>query len=138
MFARPMPRAPWPRESTAHLRIRFPEGERPHIFWVSTWTNGPDTRSRYKVLSKRREDASIEVVVIEEQGKRSRRCIAREDIPANAPAGWLSRWVSELGSSLGIDFQRFDLRSIESETEWQETARRLGWTLGGKQGRSQH
>ena len=134
MFARPMPRAPRPRESTAHLRIRFPEGERPHLFWISTWTNSPDVRARYKVLSKRREDASIEVVVIEEQGRRGRWCIAREDIAANVPSGWLSRWVSELGSSLGIDFQRFDLRSIESEAEWQEMARRLGWTPVGEKG----
>jgi hypothetical protein len=124
-----MSRAPRPRESPANLRIQFHDGERPHVFWVSDWTKPPDPPARYKVLSKRRANGSIEVIVIEESEERGRQCLAREDIPADAPAGWLSRWVSELAGSIGVSFERFDLRSIETEGEWRETAERLGWTL---------
>jgi hypothetical protein len=70
------------------------------------------------------------VIVIEEGDGQTRHCLKREDIPAGTPAGWLSRWVAELASSLEIRFHCFDLREIESEPEWQERAERLGWTRG--------
>lgn len=117
------------RELAASLSIRFADGERPHLFWVSSWTDGPDPAARYKVLSKQRGDASIEVLVVEETKLGGRRCLARQDIPAAAPAGWLAHWVSELGDSLGIRLYRYDLRAVETEREWRETAQRLGWTL---------
>ena len=125
-----MSSASWRRESSVNLRIRFAEGERPHLFWVSARADVPGRNVRYKILSKRRPDGSIEVIVIEEGSGPTRRCLKREDIPAGTPAGWLSRWVDELASSLGIRFQCFDLREIESEAEWQERAERLGWTRG--------
>ncbi len=135
MLPRPMSRRLRPRESPANLRIRFASGERPHLFWVSTWADGPDPCARYKILSKRRACGSIEVIVIEERGRRGRRCLAREDVPAKAPAGWLSHWVSELGRSLSIDFHCFDLSWVETEAEWRESARQLGWVIGPREGR---
>ncbi len=127
---RPMSGAPWRPESSVNLRIRFAEGERPHLFWVSARADVVGRKVRYKILSKRRPDSSIEVIVIEEGSGQTRRCLKREDVPAGTPAGWLSRWVSELASSLGIRFHCFDLREIESEAEWQERTERLGWTRG--------
>ena len=118
----------WLRESSVNLRIRFTEGERPHLFWISTRSEVLGRSVRYKILSKRRPDSSIEVIVIEEGNGQTRRCLKREDVPAGTPAGWLSHWVSELASSLGIRFHCFDLREIESEAEWQEKAESLGWT----------
>ncbi len=118
------------RDSSVNLRICFAEGERPHLFWVSARADLGGRNVRYKILSKRRPDGSIEVIVIEDCSGQARRCIKREDIPARTPAGWLSRWVSELASALGIRFHCFDLREIETEAEWQDRAERLGWTRG--------
>ncbi len=111
------------------LQIRFAAGERPHLFWVSRWEHGRDEATRYKVLTKRRSDASLDVLVLEERISGPRRRLARESVPSTRPSGWLSHWVSELERSLDTRFVEFDLRRVESRDEWRRIARRLGWSL---------
>jgi hypothetical protein len=111
----------------AYLRIRFALGERPHWFWVSEWTPLDGAAARYKVLSKRRADGSLEVLVIEERTAGGRRPLLQRELEPGAPAGWLERWVEDLSESLAATFHAFDLRGIETEIEWRETAGRLGW-----------
>jgi hypothetical protein len=113
--------------AAAYLRIRFALGERPHWFWVSDWTPLEGGAARYKVLSKRRADGSLEVLVIEERAAGERRPLAQRDLEPGAAAGWLERWVEDLSESLAARFHGFDLRRIETEGEWRETAGRLGW-----------
>ncbi|MCP4006770.1 MAG: hypothetical protein GY725_21530 [bacterium] len=112
------------------LRIQFAEGERPHVFWISRWQRGRSQAQRYKVLSKRLKDGTLDVWVIEESISGARRRLARETVPADLPAGWLTHWVSALGESLGTSFSKFDLSRIQDREEWRRVARDLGWTRG--------
>ena len=115
------------------LHIDFAAGERPHRFWVSDWTRatseGAHERSRYKILSKRHVDRSLEVLVLEEvrSGRVTARRLAR--IPPTTPSGWLTHWVEKLASDLDISFHPFDLSDIESVEEWRHATRRLGWSM---------
>lgn len=109
------------------LRIRFSGGERPHLFWISAWTQQPEGRCRYKVLSKSRADRSVEVLVLQDGARGLRQPVARLDVPEDSPAGWLDRWVETLADELCTHFERFDLRGIATAEEWREVARRLGW-----------
>ena len=54
--------------------------------------------------------------------------LGRIRVPIDSPAGWLEHWVDALAGELEARFQRFDLRHIESASEWRVLARRLGWT----------
>ena len=52
------------------LHVHFAHGERPHVFWVSP---GPDP---IKVLSKRRVDGSLEVLIASYLSARDQRRVA--------------------------------------------------------------
>jgi hypothetical protein len=110
----------------APLIIRFSCGERPYLFWVSAWT-GLGGRRRWKLLSKRKKDGGIEVRLVEELAGGARRVLADQQLAPGHPAGWLERWSDTLAEELGVKLARFDLRSIDSEPEWNATVRRLGW-----------
>ncbi len=111
------------------LRISFSRGERPYLFWVSHWTVAPVGRARYKILSKKFEDKTIEVLVIQEsQGRRD--TVAQVTLPNDLPSGWISRWVDILSGDLKTQFEVFDLRSIQTAEEWRDIAARLGWSAG--------
>ncbi len=110
------------------LRIRFAAGERPYLFWVSDWSDPPEERSRYKVLSKSLPDRSLDVLVLQESGPLQRQTLAHIQVPTDSPAGWLERWVDMLGAELAVRFERFDLRDVEDVNEWRSIAQRLGWT----------
>jgi hypothetical protein len=118
------------------LRIRLAAGERPYLFWVSHWTQQPEGRCRYKILSKALPDRSLEVIVLQEGTRPRRQPIAQLQIPSDSPSGWLERWVETLAEELETRFERFDLRSIESVEEWRTLARRLGWTRSPETGTS--
>ena len=113
----------------ASLRIRFAAGERPHLFWVSHWTQEPEGRRRYKILSKSLPDGSLEVLVLQEGHDVQRRPVAQLQVPSDSPAGWLELWVETLAGELQTRFQRFDLRSVENVDEWRALAQKLGWSL---------
>ncbi len=98
------------------------------MFWVSDWSEPPEDRCRYKILSKLRPDRSLDVLVLREGGQVRRRPIASVQVPADSPAGWLERWVDTVGGELAVRFERFDLRHVESANEWRTLAQRLGWT----------
>ena len=112
----------------ASLRIRFSAGERPYLFWVSDWSDPPEGRSRYKILSKSLPDRSLDVLVLQEGGPVQRRALAQIQVPVDSPAGWLERWVDMLGAELAVRFECFDLRDVENVNEWRSIAQRLGWT----------
>lgn len=105
------------------LHVHFARGERPHLFWVSS---GP---APLKVLSKRRADGTLEVLVVQDGGAQ-RQVLVRSEVPADAPSGWLSHWVERFAEEQGARFRRYDLRHVESAEQWLETAAELGW-LGG-------
>src|SRR5687767_13820168 len=63
------------------LHVHFARGERPHLFWVSA---GPDP---IKVLSKRRSDGSLEVLIVQDTDLQ-RQVLARTEVPSDAPSGW--------------------------------------------------
>jgi len=109
------------------LRIRFADGERPHLFWVSPTAGG----RRFKILSKKRLDGSVEALVIEEAA-RQRRPLARVEVEPSAPAGWLSHWVDTVATELRVDFRFFDLRAVSSADEWNRVADQLGWVRSGR------
>ncbi len=113
----------------ASLRIRFSAGERPYLFWVSGWSEPPEGRCRYKILSKSLPDRSLDVLVLQEGGGVRRQTVASIQVPADSPAGWLERWVDTVAGELAVRFERFDLRYIENVNEWRSIAKRLGWTL---------
>ena len=106
------------------LRIAFAAGERPYAFWVSQRS---DPGARFKVLSKRLPDRSLDVLVVEEPPSARPRGIARLDVPATAPSGWLDHWVQTLGRDLGVEFVRFDVSSVANVEEWRAHVRRMGW-----------
>ena len=121
------------RPLPSSLRIHFAKGERPHLFWVSS----PDTKTGewVKILSKRRADATIEVLVVRAGGGLPRRVLAHLEIPVDTPSGWLSGWVDTLARDLDARFHAYDLRSIDSAAAWTDTALRIGWlrdTRGGR------
>jgi hypothetical protein len=113
--------------AAGYLQLRFARGERPHWFWVSDQVVLAEGAARYKVLSKRRPDGALEVLVIEERIGGERRILARRALAPEMPAGWLEHWVDELAEALGAKFHAFDLRGIANEHDWRETAERLGW-----------
>jgi hypothetical protein len=83
------------------------------------------------VLSKRRADQSLLVLVVEEQLRGTRRGVLRLEVPADAPSGWLGHLVGRLEDDLRTRFECFDLQAVESADEWRATARRLGWLEAG-------
>ncbi len=105
------------------LHVHFARGERPHLFWVSP---GPDP---IKVLSKRCADGSVEVLIVQDAGSQ-RQVLARTEVPADAPSGWLVHWVERFAEEQGTRFRRYDLRHVESAEQWLETAAELGWLRG--------
>lgn len=109
------------------LRIQFVAGERPYAFWVSA-QGKPGVR--YKVLSKRLPDRSMDVLVVEQARRGRPRGIARLDVPASAPSGWLDHWVETLGRDLGVEFVRFDVSAVGSLEDWRSHVRRMGWGAG--------
>jgi hypothetical protein len=109
------------------LHVHFARGERPHVFWVSP---GPDP---IKVLSKRRGDGSLEVLIVQDAGPK-RQVLTRTEVPADAPSGWLAHWVERFAEEQGTRFQRYDLRHVESAEQWLETAAELGWLRGPRGG----
>lgn len=119
-----------PQPCPGVLRIRFQTGERPHRFWISTWSSGTPDRRRYKILSKRLETGELEAVVIEERDGRPRRGLERIVLPREAPSGWLELWASRIGDELGIELRCFDLSHVETATEWTRAAEALGWQTG--------
>lgn len=106
------------------LRIHFGAGERPYLFWVATRA---DDKLRFKVLSKRDASRRLSVLVIEEAG-RSRNILASRTLPGDLPSGWLVQWVALLERDLGVEFQCFDLRHIETPEAWKRVVRELGWS----------
>lgn len=110
------------------LRIHFTRGERPYVFWVSEWSRQAAPHCRYKILSKRRADAALEVLVVEEREDGGRRALAEEIVPADHPSGWLERWAEDFGASVGVRLQSFDLRHVETRDEWSALAETLGWS----------
>lgn len=132
-------------ERSSVLRIHFRRGERPHLFWVGkrggVGKRDDDARPHaslarsdvpargvhcIKILSKRRADGAVEVVVVEEAPGR-RRALARVTLASDAPSGALAHWVRGFGESLGIELQCFDLRDVSTSEAWSERARALGW-----------
>jgi hypothetical protein len=111
------------------LHVHFARGERPHVFWVSP---GP---TPIKVLSKRRADGSLEVLVVREDG-RQRQVLARSEVPADAPSGGLSHWVERFAEEQGTRFRRYDLRHVESAEQWLEAAAELGWLGSSRRDRA--
>ena len=111
------------------LHVHFARGERPHLFWVSP---GP---SPLKVLSKSRADGSLEVLIVRDAGPQ-RQVLARTDVPADAPSGWLAHWVERFAEEQGTRFRRYDLRHVESAEQWLETAKELGWLQGPRRKRA--
>ncbi len=118
----------------ASLRIRFSAGERPHLFWVSHWSEEPEGRCRYKILSKSLPDRSLEVLVLEEGSRVRHRAVAQIQLPADSPSGRLERWVETLAEDIGARFELFDLRHVQSAKEWCAVARRLGWMPDSERG----
>jgi hypothetical protein len=104
------------------LHVHFARGERPHLFWVSA---PPDA---IKVLSKRRSDGSLEVLIVRDHDAR-RQVLARTEVPADAPSGWLEHWVERSAEELHTRFRRYDLRHVQNAEQWLETAAELGWLL---------
>ena len=105
------------------LRIRFGEGERPYRFWVGLH---PQSKRRFKVLSKHTSARALEVLVVEEAG-RSRRVLAHRVLDPNAPSGWIEHWVGRLESALDVRFRSYDLRHVRDAEEWRRVTRTLGW-----------
>jgi hypothetical protein len=114
------------------LRIHFGRGERPHVFWVGerqVQAVVPEAAvDRIKVLSKRRADGSVLVVVVDER-TRSRRALARATLAPDAPSGALEHWVRGIGEALGIRLERYDLRDVATAEQWDVRARALGWRV---------
>ena len=111
------------------LHVHFARGERPHLFWVSP---GPEPT---KVLSKRCADGSLEVLIVRDAGLQ-RLLLARTEVPADAPSGWLAHWVERFAEEQGTRFRRYDLRHVESAEQWLETAAELGWLRGPRRDRA--
>jgi hypothetical protein len=88
----------------------------------------------YKVLSKALPDGALEAVLIEEDAHGRRRGLGRVDVPADHPAGWLTRWVEMAGEELGARFRLYDLRGVASAEEWTILAGQLGWLRGTREG----
>jgi hypothetical protein len=113
----------------ASLQIRFAEGERPHLFWVSDGAvpAGATAAHVFKVLSKALPGGNVEAVLLEEDGQGRRRELARVEVPREHPAGSLARWVDTLSEELDVRFRLYDLRSVRSPEEWAIVAGQLGW-----------
>ena len=108
----------------ATLRIRFGQGERPHLFWVGA---DASRKLRIKVLSKRTRDGRLVMRVLEESG-RARRLLVDRELERSTPSGWIEHWVDRLGHELGVTLRCYDLRHVETPEQWTAVAHALGWT----------
>jgi hypothetical protein len=79
------------------------------------------------VLSKRCAGGEIEALVIEERRGVGRVPIGQIQIPRDSPSGWLARWVTTLGTELGVRFVSVDLSGVQTIEKWRVWSRRLGW-----------
>jgi len=117
------PEQPASESAPRALRIRFVDGERPHLFWLATSERDKIT---FKVLSKRDRQSRIVVLVVEDAG-RARRVLAHRSLPLDVPSGWLSQWVARLERDLMVRFRCYDLRHVQTKEEWVRTVKALGW-----------